>query len=68
MASLGCSRTASDSSQATNTSTWQEHLVDIEKRGCLSMAGVVNLTNGEGGTALVWNDRLNPLVDGAVFG
>ncbi len=29
--------------------------------------GFVILTNGEGGTALIWTDLLKPLVDGAVF-
>lgn len=30
--------------------------------------GFVILTNGEGGTALIWNDMLRPLVDEIVFG
>ena len=30
--------------------------------------GFVILTNGEGGTALIWTDLLKPLVDGVLFG
>jgi hypothetical protein len=30
--------------------------------------GFVIMTNGEGGSALIWSDLLAPLVDGVVFG